>query len=61
MSVNHHQMRAIRDAWMHYRTRHLKPALDGEKEQEIPKDIREEDAMWATIMANFKKMLMASR
>ena len=54
-------MRAIRDTWMHYRTRHLKPALDGEKEQEIPKDIREEDAMWATIMANIKKMLMASR
>jgi hypothetical protein len=57
----YHQMRGIRDTWMHYRTRHLKPALEGEKEHEIPEDIREEDAMWATIMINIKKMLVASR
>jgi hypothetical protein len=57
----YHRMLPIRDTWMHYRTRHLKPALEGEKEQEIPKDIREEDAMWATIMTNIKKMLVASR
>jgi hypothetical protein len=57
----YHRMIPIRDTWMHYRTRHLKPALKGEKEQEIPKDIREEDAMWATIMTNIKKMLVASR
>lgn len=57
----YHQMRGIRDTWMHYRTRHLKPALEGEKEHEIPEDIREEDAMWTTIMTNIKKMLVASR
>jgi hypothetical protein len=57
----YHQMGPIRDTWMYYRTRHLKPALEGEKEQEIPKDIREEEAMWATIMTNIKKMLVASR
>ena len=57
----YHQMRGIRDTWMHYRTRHLKPALEGEKEQEFPKDIREEEEMWATIMTNIKKMLAASR
>ena len=55
------QMRGIRDTWMYYRTRHLRPALMGEKEHEIPEDIREEDAMWATIMTNIKKMLVASR
>ena len=58
---SYHQMRGIRNTWMYYRTRHLKPALEGEKEQEIPKDIREEEAMWATIMTNIKKMLVASR
>jgi hypothetical protein len=57
----YHQMGPIRDTWIHYRTRHLRPALEGEKEQEIPEDIREEEAMWATIMTNIKKMLVASR
>jgi hypothetical protein len=46
---------------MYYRTRHLRPVREGEKEQEIPEDIREEDAMWATIMSNIKKMLAMSR
>ncbi|MEQ1844009.1 MAG: hypothetical protein ABL983_00345 [Nitrospira sp.] len=57
----YHRMAAIRDTWIHYRTSHLKPALDGEKEQEILKEIREEDAIWSTIMTNIKKMLVASR
>lgn len=57
----YHQMRKILDTWMYYRTRHLKPTLDGEKEQDMPKDILEEEAMWATIMINIKKMLVASR
>ncbi len=57
----YHQLGPIRDAWMYYRTRHLRPVREGEKEQEIPEDIREEDAMWATIMSNIKKMLAMSR
>lgn len=57
----YHQLRPLRDTWMYYRTRHLKPALEGEKEPEISGDVREEEAMWATIMTNVKKMLVASR
>ena len=57
----YHQMGPLRDTWMYYRTRHLKPALEGEKEQEIPQYIRDEDEMWATVMTNIKKMLVASR
>jgi hypothetical protein len=56
----YHQLGPIRDTWRYYRTRHLRPALEGEKEEEIPNDIREEEAMWATIMNNIKKMLAAS-
>lgn len=57
----YHRMGPLRDTWMYYRTRHLKPALEGEKEQEIPQDIRDEVEMWATIMTNIKKMLVAAR
>lgn len=57
----YHQIGPILSTWMHYRTRYLKPALEGEKDQEIPEDIREEEAMWTTIMTNIKKMLVASR
>lgn len=56
----YHQLGPIRDAWMHYRTRHLRPVREGEQEQEIPEDIREEEAMWATIMTNLKKLLAAA-
>jgi hypothetical protein len=57
----YHQLGPLRGAWMHYRTRDLKPAVEGEKEQEIWKDVREEAARWATVMANIKKMLVAAR
>lgn len=57
----YHQMGSLRGAWMHYRTCDLTPAVEGEKEQEIWKDIREEAAMWATVMTNIKKMLAAAR
>jgi hypothetical protein len=57
----YHQMGPLRGAWMHYRTCDVKPAVEGEKEQEIWGDIREEAAMWATVMTNIKKMLVASR
>lgn len=57
----YHQMGLLWGAWMHYRTCDLKPAVEGEKEQEIWKDIREEAAMWATVMTNIKKLLAASR
>jgi len=57
----YHQMASLRGAWTHYRTCDLTPAVEGEKEQEIWKDIREEAAMWATVMTNIKKMLAAAR
>jgi len=46
---------------MHCPPHHLKPALEGEKESETQKDIREKEAMWGTIMTNIKKMLVASQ
>jgi hypothetical protein len=57
----YHAMGPLRKTWMHYRTCDLTPAVEGKKEQEIWKDIREEAAMWATVMTNIKKMLAAAR
>jgi len=43
------------------RTRHLKPELGEETNQENREDRREEDDRWATIIINIKNMLVASR
>jgi hypothetical protein len=44
-----------------YQTLHLKPELGEETNQENREDRREDDDIWATIMINIKKMLIASR
>ena len=51
-------MRAIRDTWMHYRSRHLKPELGKETTQEHREGIREEAALWDTFTSHIKKMLV---
>ena len=57
----YHEMGPLRKTWMQYRTCDLTAAVEGEKEQEIWKDIREEAAMWATVRTNIKKLLAAAR
>ena len=52
----YHQMRALRDTWVHYKTRDLDPA-----DQERCEAIRQEEAQWDTLMTMIKKMLVASR
>jgi hypothetical protein len=57
----YYEMRLLRKICMQCRTSDLTPPVEGEQEQEIWKDIREEAAMWATVMTNIRKMLAASR
>ena len=57
----YHQMGSLWKTWMQQRTCDLTPAVEGEKETEIWKAIREEGEMWVTVMANIKKMLAAAR
>ena len=52
----YHQIRPIRDTWVHYQTRDLNPA-----DKERVEAIRKEEAKWDTLMTMIKKLLVASR
>ena len=52
----YHQIRPIRDTWVHYQTHDLNPA-----DKERVEAIRKEEAKWDTLMTMIKKLLVASR